>query len=86
DREAIDEQWRMQNPSVFSATLNGTEPVRIGWKWNGERQLFEPDGDTHCEDMNVILGKEAEHRRHTNNLAHYLSEAPDLGRKILEQR
>ncbi|MBW2987754.1 hypothetical protein KY336_04345, partial [Candidatus Woesearchaeota archaeon] len=31
DREAIDEQWRMQNPSVFSATLNGTKPVRIGW-------------------------------------------------------
>jgi len=86
DKEATGEQWRLENPSVFPGTIKGDTPVPIGWKWDEKKEMFVPDGNSHCEDMDVILGKEAEHRRTTNNLEHYLSEAPDLGRKILFPR
>ncbi|MBD3259096.1 hypothetical protein GF371_00530 [Candidatus Woesearchaeota archaeon] len=86
DTEAEGEQWRLQNPSVFAANFRGTEPLNLGFKWDGERQIFVPENDSHCEDMNFIFGAEAEHRRHTYNLEEYLAEEPDLGRKILLPR
>ncbi|MBW3012894.1 hypothetical protein KY325_03000 [Candidatus Woesearchaeota archaeon] len=88
DDKAKDDQWRAQNPSVFAAVIRhtegrGIEPVPIGWKWDEEKKLFVPQEGTHCEDMNIILGKEAEHRRNTYSLDEYLDKDPDLGRKIL---
>jgi hypothetical protein len=86
NKDATGNNWRAQNPSVFAANLCGTEPLPLGFKWNGEKQIFIPDVDSHCEDVNLILGAEAEHRRHTYNLEEFLEEEPDLGRKILLPR